>query len=297
MRSVFHTDFSHLAGTCPDIILTIMKLSSPADLITLGNVCHRFKSILASNPSCWEYARASLQVPPPPDGHTGQTQAAAGGFELQKRISAEENYIRDLFGGGKCAACGVWTTNLPFSFPLAIWCCSKKCRLNVFNLNDHLLVKIRPSDLDKYPGIDWLVPHRVRDGGIYFRADLVAAKEKLKLLGRECKTRDDFNYVDTVVKFHNECCSRTFDALEAWKHKYLKAVADTRTQNLEFLRGIGRIEVRKLNTLLKSPTLNRVFMAFNRDLTRMGTNDWRVIQTTVRQELKALGSGHPKSSV
>ncbi|KAJ7666592.1 hypothetical protein DFH06DRAFT_1184238 [Mycena polygramma] len=291
MPSVFQTDFSHLAGTCPDIILTIMQLSSPADLITLGNVCQRFNSILASNPSCWEYARAGLQIPPPPDGHIGQTQAAAGRFEFQK------NYIRDLFGGGKCGACGVWTTSLPFSFPLHIWCCSKKCRLNLLNLNDRFLVKIRPSDLDKHPGIDWLVPHRVRDGGIYFRDDLVAAKEKLKSLGRECKTLDDFNYVDTVVKFRNECCSRTFDALEAWKHEYLKAVADTRTLNLEFLRGIARMEVRKLNTLLKSPTLNRVFMAFNRDLTRLGINDWRVIQTTVRQELKALGSGHSKSSV
>ncbi|KAJ7664458.1 hypothetical protein DFH06DRAFT_1470824 [Mycena polygramma] len=294
MPSVFQTDFSRLAGTCPDIILTIMQLSSPAVLITLGNVCQRFKSILASNPSCWEYARAGLQIPPPPDGHVGQTQAAAGGFELQERISAEENYIRDLFGGG------MWRVDHEpaffFSSCHLVLLGAKKCRLNVFNLNDDLLVKIKPSDLDKYPGIDWLVPHRVRDGGIYFRADLVAAKEKLKLLGRECKTRDDFNYVDTVVKFHNECCSRTFDALEAWKHKYLKAVADTRTQNLEFLRGIGRIEVRKLNTLLKSPTLNRVFMAFNRDLTRMGTNDWRVIQTAVRQELKALGSGHSKSS-
>ncbi|KAJ7666596.1 hypothetical protein DFH06DRAFT_248822 [Mycena polygramma] len=77
MRSVFHTDFSHLAGTCPDIILTIMQLSSPADLITLGNVCQRFKSILASNPSCWEYARAGLQIPPPPDGHVGH--AGSGG--------------------------------------------------------------------------------------------------------------------------------------------------------------------------------------------------------------------------
>ncbi|KAJ7666564.1 hypothetical protein DFH06DRAFT_1383746 [Mycena polygramma] len=276
MRSVFHTDFSHLAGTCPDIILTIMQLSSPADLITLGNVCQRFKSILASNPSCWEYARAGLQIPPPPDGH--------------ECISAEENYIRDLFGGG------MWSVDHEPAFFISschlVLLCAKKCRLNVFNLNDHLLVKIRPSDLDKYPGIDWLVPHRVRDGAIYFRADLVAAKERLRLLGRECKTRDDFNYVDTVVKYPN-----AFDALEAWKHEYLKAVADTRIQNLEFLRGIGRMEVRKVNTLLKSPTLNRVFMAFNRDLTRLGTNDWRVIHTAVRQELKALGSGHSKSSV
>ncbi|KAJ7666587.1 hypothetical protein DFH06DRAFT_1184224, partial [Mycena polygramma] len=231
MPSVFQTDFSRLVGTCPDIILTIMRFSGPTDLTTLAKVCQRFKSILAVNPSCWQYARAGLKIPPPPVGHIGRAQAAAG--ELLERGPAEESYIWYLFGGGDCSACGVWTMNLPFSFPLDIRCCSKKCRSNVFRLNDHLLVKIRPSDVHKYPGIDSLVPHRVRDGAIYFRADLVAVKERMKLLGRECKTRDDFNYLDTVVKHHTECCARTFDALEVRKHEYIKAVADTRRLNME----------------------------------------------------------------
>jgi hypothetical protein len=38
------------------------------------------------------------------------------------------------------------------------------------------------------------------------------------------------------------------------------------------LKEIGRKEKQKVHTLLMSPMLQRVFTAFNRDLTRMGMN-------------------------
>jgi hypothetical protein len=82
-------------------------------------------------------------------------------------------------------------------------------------------VKIKPSDLKNHPGIQWLVPHPSPDGHIYYRTDLNAVKQRIKSLGRECKTRDEFNYVgarlpilcpvshshrvDTLVTEYAEC--------------------------------------------------------------------------------------------
>ncbi|KAJ7137484.1 hypothetical protein C8R43DRAFT_955404 [Mycena crocata] len=42
----------------------------------------------------------------------------------------------------------------------------------------------------------------------------------------------------------------------------------------------------KLNNLLKSPTLERIFLAFNRDLTKMTRSTWHAISDVVREELK-----------
>jgi hypothetical protein len=70
------------------------------------------------------------------------------------------------------------------------------------------------------------------------------------------------------------------------------------------LRNIAHSERCKVHALLESPTLLRVFTAFNRDLTKMGINgalfivhttltvlilsDWRVIAPVVIRELKNL---------
>ncbi|KAJ7877342.1 hypothetical protein B0H13DRAFT_2668430 [Mycena leptocephala] len=277
---------SRLCATCPDIILTILQLSGPADLATLGSTCHLFRSILDANPSCWQYTRATLKIPAPPVGRVGNCRATAGAFELQERGPSEETYIRYLFGGGTCSVCGRWTAQIPCSLALEFRCCSKKCRSRVLSFHGHLLVKIKPSDLKNHPGIQWLVPHPSPDGHIYYRTDLNAVKQRIKSLGRECKTRDEFNYVDTLVTEYAECRMATFKDVETWTEDYLRCVRNARQLNLDFLKEIGRKEKQKVHTLLMSPTLQRVFTAFNRDLTRMGMNDWRVIQLTVRRELK-----------
>ncbi|KAJ7485030.1 hypothetical protein B0H11DRAFT_2279312 [Mycena galericulata] len=281
---------SHLVGSCPEIILSIMRFSGPADLRIFGSVCSLFKSILHVNPSIWQYARASLKIPAPTALTVRRLVGCADGDVVGSSVrgSTEENYIEYLFRGGHCTVCGIWTMELPCSFSLDFRCCSTKCRQRVFSVKANLLVTIKTSELDKHPGIKWITPHSVPRGGIYFRSDVAAAEEKMRLLGQESKTRHEFEQVNDFATFWAECRLSSFESLEHWRDNYIAAVGKTRKENLSFLKAIAHTEVKNLHCLLTSPTLNRVFTAFNRDLTKMGINDWRIIQLQVRRELKAL---------
>ncbi|KAJ7127410.1 hypothetical protein C8R43DRAFT_1027962 [Mycena crocata] len=263
-----------------------MKLSGPADLDTLRSVCSVFKTILDANPSIWKYARAPLKIPAPPVGRLGNG-VSGGALELLQRGDSERNYIMYLFGGGKCTVCGNWTAQLPCSFALGFRCCSKQCRHRVFSLKTQLgLVAIKTGELDRHPGIQWLTPHPAPLGGLYFRADLLAVKQKIQALGRISKTSDEFNFTNATATYWAESRCQTFTLLDCWHVEYTKSVASTRAKNLAILRGIARQEKVTLQTLLDSPTLHRIVTAFNRDVTKLGINDWRMIRTAVCQELK-----------
>ncbi|KAJ7127389.1 hypothetical protein C8R43DRAFT_698318 [Mycena crocata] len=185
-----------------------MKLSGPADLDTLRSVCSVFKTILDANPSIWKYARAPLKIPAPPVGRLGNG-VSGGALELLQRGDSERNYIMYLFGGGKCTVCGNWTAQLPCSFALGFRCCSKQCRHRVFSLKTQLgLVAIKTGELDRHPGIQWLTPHPAPLGGLYFRADLLAVKQKIQALGRISTTSDEFNFTNATATYWAESRAR-----------------------------------------------------------------------------------------
>ncbi|KAJ7443335.1 hypothetical protein B0H11DRAFT_2092670 [Mycena galericulata] len=288
-RNILDRSPSRLAGTCPEIILTVMRLSGPADLKLLASVSPVFKSILDANPSVWKYSRASLMIPAPTAvGRLGRAPAVDHDVRISARGVTEEMFIDYLFRGGHCSVCGIWTLEFPCSFALDFRCCSKDCRRAVFSVNAKLVVTIKKTDLVQHPGVQWLTPHPVPRGGMYLRADVASAKKRDKAVRRACKTHCEFEYVDDFATYLAECQFQTFESLEQWKPEYLRAVAKTRSENLKFLKTIARAEAKAARLLLASPTLHRIFTAFNRDLTKMCINDWRVIQLQVRRELQAL---------
>ncbi|KAJ7776128.1 hypothetical protein B0H16DRAFT_1449574 [Mycena metata] len=135
----------------------------------------------------------------------------------------------------------------------------EECRKRVFRTTRPLLIKIKPGDLHKYPGLQWLVPHPAKNGaGLYFNSDVEAVKERMTALRRECQSREEFD--------------NNFINMDDWKTKYALSMLETRTKNIKFLKRIANSENYKLQTFLMSPTLYRVFSAFNRDLSLMGQN-------------------------
>ncbi|KAJ7187095.1 hypothetical protein C8R46DRAFT_1058845, partial [Mycena filopes] len=177
--------------------------------------------------------------------------------------------------------------SFPCSFALGFRSCSDDCRKRVFQLKRPLLVKLAsPLDLKRYPGVQWLVPHLIKDdAGLYFCADVEAVKNEMATLRKDSKSPQEFHNTNALATVLAQCRLQSFRALGAWIPQYMLRVAHTRRKNIRFLKVIATQHSYKIQTLLMSPTLHRVFMAFNRDLTRMGSNDWRLIASTVMTEL------------
>ncbi|KAJ7658064.1 hypothetical protein B0H17DRAFT_1213299 [Mycena rosella] len=256
---------SYLAAMCPGIILAIMRLSGPADLASIGSVCALFYAILNQNSSCWAYARERLAIPGPPCGAIDWTsnQSPIPISQSYDHGSTERALIAYLFRGGNC---------------------TPNCRERIFSIHFGKLVGIDPKNISKKSAARWLLSHETGSGGVYFKADVALAKATMRELRDSGKPLAERYY---ACHLSSEDCMWTFNQLEMWKPEYLEAVKKIKDLNLKFLKPIAEQERRKLGNLLKSPTLLRVFEAFNRDLTRMGSNDWRVIKDVVRRELKA----------
>ncbi|KAJ7658072.1 hypothetical protein B0H17DRAFT_1145707 [Mycena rosella] len=201
--------------------------------------------------------------------------------------TAERALIDYIFGGGNCAVCGAWSLELPHSFALNWRSCSARCRKQVYNvkIKTKTLVELKASDMSRHPGARWVVCHETAfSTGLYVKSSLASAHAAMKQL---CRGKPPLD----------QCY--TFNSLERWKFEYLDAIKDTQALNLLFLKPIARQERRKLGDLLQSPTLLRVFEAFNRDLTVMGYNAYnyevdggRGIQACTEDvEDKRLGGG------
>ncbi|KAJ7127364.1 hypothetical protein C8R43DRAFT_1027759 [Mycena crocata] len=282
---------SRLTGVGPEIILAILRLSSPADLTAIASVCFLFYSILKENPSCWEYARRKLCIPNPPLGTIQPKckQSPLRTSTFQDRGTSERALAEYLFGGGNCSVCGVWSVNLPYSFALNWRCCSDPCKLRIFSLNSKNLVRIKTCDVPKQPVLLWLVGPEKQVGREYImmKSDMAAAKAQIRQIRRSNPPAERY-YMKSLVSFMSETQMTTFNLLESWRPRYLVAVDQTRALNLKFLKTVALQQRRALRNLLKCPTLLRVFEAFNRDLTAMGSNDWHVIEDVVGRELKQL---------
>ncbi|KAJ7127386.1 hypothetical protein C8R43DRAFT_957835 [Mycena crocata] len=248
------------------------RLSGPADLRKIASVCFLFYSIPKANPSCWYYTRARLSIPLPPLStiHPKSKQSPLPTSAFRDLATSEKALIEYIFGGANCTVCGVWSLNLPYSFALN-W---RRSLSLASSINAKNLVRIKTSDIPAHPVLLWFMGPEASSEQQFvgIKSEMTAAKVELK----------------TLSSFMTESQMRTFNALECWKPRYLQAVGETRILNLEFLKTVALRQRRAVHKLLKCPTLLRVFNAFNRDLTRMGTNDWRVIKDVVGRELKKL---------
>ncbi|KAJ7102889.1 hypothetical protein C8R44DRAFT_887615 [Mycena epipterygia] len=160
------------------------------------------------------------------------------------------------------------------------------CRQQIFKLHADKLVVIEASDIARHPAVQWLVCHTDRSRRVYLKAEVANTKATMRQL-RRTQTAVERYHFKTLPSFSSECQMQAINELESWKQEYLKAVKQTRDWNLKFLKPIAHKERQKTSRLLDCPTMLRVFKAFNRDLTHMGWNDWRVIEHVVRRELKA----------
>ncbi|KAJ7083958.1 hypothetical protein B0H15DRAFT_802563 [Mycena belliarum] len=141
-----------------------------------------------------------------------------------------------MFGGGKCTA---------------------TCRAEIFGLHAKDLVGVEASDIPRCPGAQWVVGHETHSKALYVKASLTGVKAAIRAACHGKSPREQY--------YH-------FEALDIWKLQYLENVNSTKQINLAFLKTIALQNRRKLSNLFKSPTLLRVFAAFNRDLTHMGSN-------------------------
>ncbi|KAJ7664463.1 hypothetical protein DFH06DRAFT_1187871 [Mycena polygramma] len=262
---------SRLAALCPEIILEIMRVSSPADLRMLRSVSRLFYHILNTHPSCWTHARRAISLPPPPPGLPAWREFTQAPFHFPVQLgrgAIEAAYAGYLFGGGSCTVCGNWSSEIPHSLGLSFRCCSPKCRQLVYVINHKHLLHVRYMDRFDHPGSEWLSHQPTKYGGLFFRSELAAAKKTLEYLRVEA-TRVEFQF---IREFRAEACRHEMKMvrnLQDWKPNYMDALRDTRDSNITFLKSIALKHRIKVAKLLSSPTLQRVFDAFNRDLTSM----------------------------
>ncbi|KAJ7443325.1 hypothetical protein B0H11DRAFT_2092621 [Mycena galericulata] len=277
-----------LTSISPELILAIMQLSGPADLKIIASVCRLFYNILKANPSCWTYARKNLSIPMPPVLGTiefSSTEHPLLITPFRARGTSENALIEYIFGGGTCTVCGVWSSDIPFSFAFNWRTCSKSCFHRISNLNAKNLVRFSAAEIAQHPELKWLVYQEDKSGRSYFRNKVAEARSDIEqqLSSRSPEERAHYNSSASLVA---ECHMLTFKALERWKERYSKAVVETKEANLDFLKPIAAEKRCSPQNFFKSPTFLRIFRAFNRDLTCMGINDWRVIEETVGRELK-----------
>ncbi|KAJ7118476.1 hypothetical protein C8R43DRAFT_1036404 [Mycena crocata] len=278
---------SSLTAIGREIIHLIMMLSGPADLKIIGSVCVFFRAVLKENPSCWQYARKHLSIPPPPFGAI-KYRSKDSPIQLSDVLdcgSSEHALIEYIFCGGCCTVCGCWSSNIPHNFALNWRTCSSACRKKIMSLNSHTLQSFKTAHISRHSGLGWLIGQKSHTGVVYIKTEVVKVKAKAKEVR---KMPADLRYsVSHNLSYRAERAIGAFAALETWKPMYLKAVRGVRETNVAFLKTIAHQQQRSVHDLFKCPTLFRISEAFNRDLTLMGHNEWRLIKDVVCQELKA----------
>ncbi|KAJ6553497.1 hypothetical protein DFH09DRAFT_1495878 [Mycena vulgaris] len=297
------------ANLSDDLWLEIMLKASPLELLTFQRLSRSFCRILAENPRCWNQARQNMDppVPPPP-------QVDASG------IWTESAYAQFLFGGGNCIvkSCKTWTARFPSSYALRTRVCSDKCKTVLHRHYDAEARKINNGYLTScaIPGKrglrqmgqtqrlhfrDWLA-HDERDLTQYptYRVCAVSQADQEWFAAR-AKTESRPVRPPVVVlrtvealkaeyKLRAEALPRIMQnakALQAWSKEFAEAREAIDLANVAFMKEIvsprEQIPYRKL---MKTPTVQKVFIAFGDSLSRLDIRSWCAMRENAVREYR-----------
>ncbi|KAJ7187099.1 hypothetical protein C8R46DRAFT_1058878 [Mycena filopes] len=284
-----------------DVGLAILEHCSPLDLVQLSRTSGFLRTFIDTNPHLWAIAQTNIARGVCPAVPVLPVIEASGNY-------AQSAYARFLFEGGACTGCSEWTNLPPQDFMFRFRACSsKRCRI--------LPSSVWADTSGKYDDFHWgnwlprlRIVEELPNGETTItysysrRAIDKAEKERKYAVAADAGSLvQDSRFVRRTVTQLNEECERRMrsrpallenaTALQAWHSLYLTEHAAVLVENVKILKGYALAEKKKLQGIMRCPTIVALFTAFNRDLTPITHTVWTHNRERVLCELKAMKDG------
>ncbi|KAJ7907898.1 hypothetical protein B0H13DRAFT_1879122 [Mycena leptocephala] len=207
--------------------------------------------------------------------------------------------------------CSEWTDSQPVNFVFRFRACSSKCKAKIVFSSMHV-----PKEHDNLHWGKWL-PREiyVQENGETTHLYSIRAKKDAELERQQaiawtlathnfCLLKRDRNadvesapglHSSRLVYFTRDCSFLTTHQnafeLETWHELYIAERELIFHKNLETLKGFALTENKKIQGVLRCPTIAPLFRAFNRDLTLITHTVWMQHRKRALVELKVLAEG------
>ncbi|KAJ6632347.1 hypothetical protein B0H10DRAFT_12833 [Mycena sp. CBHHK59/15] len=282
-----------------DVCISIMENCSPFDLVQLALVSKSFLSFIRINRDIWAAAHGNVSRGDCPRIPEKPNVEASGDY-------SQIAYAKWLFGGGLCTWCSKSTDSQPASFLFRFRACSYSCRKMLSS--DACLVVDQSGHLEETWG-QWLprleiVAQSGQVTCIYSKRAMADAKREVfqaaavdagktcgDTKGCRCRTINQLKEEHTLRARSRSALLRNVIQLKAWQEAYQKEHKNVQRENLNFIKEIASKQNIKLKALMRCPTTNQTFLAFNRDLALLTHTVWAEIRTTVFKELNSMYNG------
>ncbi|KAJ7484980.1 hypothetical protein B0H11DRAFT_2279269 [Mycena galericulata] len=283
-----------------DIGLEILEKCSPFDLAQLARTSTFLRSFLRVNSHLWKTAQVNLAQGDCPPLPAPPVVEASGNY-------SQFAYALWLFDGGPCTWCSKWTDSQPCHFLFRFRSCSPRCRGILFS--DVCMSTDKAKKYDDFFWGKWLSRkgQELPNGQVTYTYSTQATKDALRerhqAIGVDGGNswRDPKGFpVRTSQQLDAECdlrrlsrpaISKNAEELDAWYEAYVAQRAVVQKSNFNFLKGLCIEENKKVQGVLRCPTMARLFFAFNRDLQPITHTVWTQVRDLVLAELKFMGEG------
>ncbi|KAF7298422.1 hypothetical protein MKEN_01367300 [Mycena kentingensis (nom. inval.)] len=268
-----------------DIMLEILKLCSPYEIALFTTLSRQFRAFIAANPRVWEhsclnFARGTCDAVPT---RPVVDEDVPGNFSWAA-------YAMYIFGPKTCSICkrsGSWLRILPFNWSLKLNACvlpkstegpdGKKMSWCGYVLKRDYVQS--PIDMRTWKSVtpdvgpQWI--------GFFDELDFNPASEVVDRRTLKIQKR----MVDTSQLMQNAAF------LTAWSCAWLTEIVKMAKENLAFIGDMALKHKISRDCILLSPTMERVFCAFNRDIERLTVAVWEHFRPQILSEARALRDG------
>ncbi|KAJ7102856.1 hypothetical protein C8R44DRAFT_887582 [Mycena epipterygia] len=278
----FHV-FNHFPK---DIGLAILEQCSPFDLAQLTLTSRFLRSFIRTHRHLWTAAQSNIvHLPPPP------AVEASGNYS--QSAYAVWLFAGVVFGMDRFAT-------FPFSVPFP----------SVFEGVSNARVFV--DEKKKYENFSWgkWLPRVERrlPGGLLTHAYSTLAiqnadRERQQAIGVDsgnsrrdprgfpCRSGQQLDAECNLRRQSRDALSKNAAALQDWHKRYITQHTTVLRANFEFLKSLSAAEDRKVQGVIRCPTMVRLFFAFNRDLALITYTVWMQYRVLVFAELKFLSEG------
>ncbi|KAK7055647.1 hypothetical protein R3P38DRAFT_2499157 [Favolaschia claudopus] len=218
-------------------------------------------------------------------------------------------YAIFLFGGGHCTGCSKYTEKTPFSWFFRFRSCSAAC--NKLLMSGLSLFADKEKKYQTHPFGSWLPrmtqfnPHG-QDVFLYSRTAIKNANLEqqqafqveaghVKLVNPDFPRRNveelNAEYSKRGARATSSLYLQHAFEIQSWQPRYTEERASIRVINRNYIELICRAEERKLQGVMRCPTMAKLFEAFNRDLQLITFTVWMHNRDDILNELNSVQNG------
>ncbi|KAK6996770.1 hypothetical protein R3P38DRAFT_2565269 [Favolaschia claudopus] len=251
-------------------------------------------------PHCYKTAYGYIargwcqSVPPPP------VIDAGGNY-------SHRAYATFLFGGGPCTWCSKHTDEVPCSWLFCFRACSTACNKQLFS--EANMFSDKNKQYDGHPFGKWLP--RITQSLVPGESIFTYSSRAIKRANREQQQSyrvaggrtvlKDLEFPRRNVEQLNEEYSKRARArpvllqhgleVERWQKPYLQERNAIAEVNSKYIKLLCQVEHKKLQGIMRCPTMAKLFNAFNRDLELITFTVWAQNRNIILTELKVMTHG------